>query len=232
MAQAKVCKRTPPSGSSARWPVVVEYLTAEDIGASPSAGRVLSTTDGEAMEWVDASGGGPHTHAQADVTGLVTALAGKCATDDARLSDARAPTAHGHASSEVTGLDAALAARELATNKAQANGYASLDGTGKVPAAQLPSSSVTIKQTEIDFGADAVDGATFIVADADVQAGSKIIGSVAYAAPTGKDISELDGEGLDVKLGVHSAGNLWIRARGQQSGQRCYGKWKINYLVG
>lgn len=40
--------------------------------------------------------------------------------------------------SSQTDLNTALAARELIANKGAANGYASLDGTGKVPSAQLP----------------------------------------------------------------------------------------------
>jgi hypothetical protein len=39
----------------------------------------------------------------------------------------------------LDGADTAIAARQLTSQKGQANGYASLDGTGKVPAAQLPS---------------------------------------------------------------------------------------------
>lgn len=47
--------------------------------------------------------------------------------DVARLRDA------------LDGIDAAIVARENPANKGQPGGYAGLDGTGKVPAAQLPS---------------------------------------------------------------------------------------------
>jgi hypothetical protein len=39
---------------------------------------------------------------------------------------------------DVQGLTAALAAKQATSEKAQVNGYPSLDATGKVPAAQLP----------------------------------------------------------------------------------------------
>jgi hypothetical protein len=47
------------------------------------------------------------------------------------------------AESQVTGLVADLAATEKTANKGVANGYASLDATGKVPSAQLPTSGGT-----------------------------------------------------------------------------------------
>lgn len=46
---------------------------------------------------------------QSDVTNLVADLAAKVDDDDARLSDARTPTAHTHAQSDVDGLTDALA---------------------------------------------------------------------------------------------------------------------------
>ena len=66
---------------------------------------------------------GPHTHPTSEVAGLDSALGAKAAAShshapsevtgtaiiegDARLSDARAPTAHGHASGEIGGLGTA-----------------------------------------------------------------------------------------------------------------------------
>lgn len=70
-----------------------------------------------------------HTHPIADTTGLQAAL------------DAKAASTHSHVQADVTGLPAALTAKQDTAAKGQANGYPSLDGTGKVPAAQLPASS-------------------------------------------------------------------------------------------
>jgi hypothetical protein len=71
------------------------------------------------------SPGGPHDHDDRYFT------ENEC---DARF----AATAHTHAQSDVTGLVASLAAKQTASEKGQANGYAALDGDGKVPTAQLP----------------------------------------------------------------------------------------------
>jgi len=68
-----------------------------------------------------------HNHAQGDITNLVGDLAAK---ETAGAADA-AVAAHAAAADPHTGYQ-----RE--SEKAAANGYASLDGTGKVPAAQLP----------------------------------------------------------------------------------------------
>ncbi|SLG40538.1 Uncharacterised protein [Mycobacteroides abscessus subsp. abscessus] len=51
----------------------------------------------------------------------------------------RAPLVHGHTIADVDGLDAALDAREEVSRKGQPDGYAPLDSSGKVPAANLPS---------------------------------------------------------------------------------------------
>lgn len=100
------------------------------------------------QEALDAKASTSHAHAQSDVTGLVTALAGKAAVSHSHTVadvlllqaalDARAPLAHGHAVAEVTGLQLDLDAKQAASAKGQPNGYAALDGTGKVPSAQLP----------------------------------------------------------------------------------------------
>lgn len=84
-----------------------------------------------------------------------TAHGGIVADTDLRLTNARTPTAHASthaaaggdpitiAESQVTNLATDLAAKEVAANKGQANGYASLDGSAKVPTAQLPALALT-----------------------------------------------------------------------------------------
>jgi len=49
---------------------------------------------------------------------------------------------HGHPISEITSLQTTLDAKEVASNKGIANGYASLGGDGKVPTSELPASVV------------------------------------------------------------------------------------------
>lgn len=55
---------------------------------------------------------------------------------------ARANHTGEQAISTVTGLQTALDAKQASSAKGQANGYASLDGSGKVPSAQLPDIAV------------------------------------------------------------------------------------------
>lgn len=50
-----------------------------------------------------------------------------------------APTEHTHETSEVTGLDTALSEKVNTSALGQANGVATLDGTGLIPSTQLPS---------------------------------------------------------------------------------------------
>lgn len=50
-----------------------------------------------------------------------------------------APTEHTHETSEVTGLDTALSEKVNKSALGQANGVATLDGTGLIPSTQLPS---------------------------------------------------------------------------------------------
>lgn len=68
-----------------------------------------------------------HTHAQSDITNLVTDLAGKAASS------------HTHPQSDITNLVTDLAAKIPTTEKGAAGGVATLDGSGKVPTSQLPS---------------------------------------------------------------------------------------------
>ena len=99
------------------------------------------------------------------------------------------------------------------------------DGTFASPGA----SSTNIKQAEIDFGATPVCEASFLITDADVSATSQLIGTVAYEAPTGKDLDELDMDGLDLKF-APGVGQFTLYARGQDG--YVADRFKINYLVG
>jgi len=72
-----------------------------------------------------------HAHTEADVTNLVTDLAGK------------APTIHSHAEADVTNLVTDLAAKEATASKNAASGYAGLDASTKLAAAQLPNPAPT-----------------------------------------------------------------------------------------
>lgn len=99
------------------------------------------------------------------------------------------------------------------------------DGTLAAPGA----SSTNIKQTEVDFGATPVSASEFTIVDADVSATSQLIGSVAYEAPTGKDLDEVTMDRLDLKFGP-GVGQFLLYISGLDGDLE--GTFKINYLVG
>lgn len=74
-----------------------------------------------------------------------------------------APTEHTHEISEVTGLDTALSEKVNKSALGQANGVATLDGTGLIPSTQLPSYVDDVvegyaKTSTSDSGVMTVDG--------------------------------------------------------------------------
>lgn len=113
-----------------------------------------------------------HGHAQSEVTGLVTALAGKATPGDISAAVSTHEGASDPHPTYTTAAEAASAAGaavsaheaaadphtgyQLKSEKAAASGYASLGADGKVPSAQLPASSgggATYGKTVLDFGA-------------------------------------------------------------------------------
>ncbi len=89
--------------------------------------------------------------------------------------------------------------------------------------------TLDIKQTEIDFGTIPVAEALFVITDAGVVVTSQLIGNVAYEAPTGKDLDELEMDSVDLKFAPGS-GQFTLYARGLDG--YIADKFKVNYLVG
>jgi hypothetical protein len=177
-----------------------------------------------------------------DVEVKYGAIAGTAAQgDDSRLSDARTPTAH--ATSHQSGGSDAIKLDDLSAPddntdlnastlkhgllpKLSGNAAQFLDGTGAFSA---PAASVNVKQTEIDFGATPIAESEFTVVDADVSATSQLMGTVAYEAPTGKDLDELEMDAIDLKF-QPGTGQFIVRVKGEEG--YLHDKFKINYLVG
>lgn len=90
-------------------------------------------------------------------------------------------------------------------------------------------SSTNIKQTEIDFGATPVSEMLFTITDADVSATSQLLGWIAYEAPTGKDLDEMEMDVIDVKLGP-GTGEFTAYVKGLEG--YLADKFKLNYLIG
>lgn len=140
---------------------------------------------------------------------------------------------------DLAALVLALAAHEAETDAHGAvnsgpapDSIVMTDGSGLIDSSLLPApppATVEIKQTEVDFGSTPVAEAEFVVVDVDVTPASQIMGDVAYEAPTGKDLDELEMDGLDLKFAPGS-GQFTLYARGLDG--PVHDKFKINYLIG
>lgn len=89
--------------------------------------------------------------------------------------------------------------------------------------------TVNVKQTEVDFGTTPLAEAEFTVVDAEVSGTSQLIGTIAYEAPTGKDLDELEMDAIDVRF-APGAGSFVVRVKGLEG--YLHDKFKINYLIG
>ncbi len=215
-----------PRLSDARTP------TSHSHAPSEVTGTAVITNDSRLS---DARTPTSHGHVPGDVTGTAVVTA------DSRLSDARVPTSHDN-TKHSTSYEVANANIQTHVTSAHApsNAQKNSDITKAEIEAKLTGeltshthaggSGVTnIKQTEIDFGTTPVSEASFLITDADVLVGSQLIGNVAYEAPTGKDLDELEMDGLDLKF-APGAGQFTLYARGLDG--YVADRFKINYLVG
>ena len=102
--------------------------------------------------------------------------------------------------------------------------------TNQLTVSSTASSSLSINQTEIDFGPTGVSDATFTIIDSNITVNSKIIGQVAWVAPTDKDIDEIECDKLEIKCQPSGGGFLMFVE--SQDGSYLHDKFKINYLLG
>lgn len=91
--------------------------------------------------------------------------------------------------------------------------------------------AVTITQTEVDFGSTPLYSQTFTIADSRITSTSKFIAQLAYDAPTGKSLDELDLDNISIQIGLGTAalGSMQIVVTGLTG--YLSGKFKINYLI-
>ena len=82
------------------------------------------------------------------------------------------------------------------------------------------------KQTEIDFGSLGIMEKEFTVVDTDITTDSTITGSLAYVAPTGKDLDELEFDVLELRFAPGS-GQFTLYAVAKEG--LVADKFKINY---
>lgn len=85
-------------------------------------------------------------------------------------------------------------------------------------------------RTEIDFGTLPVYQKEFTITDTSVLITSNITASVAYEAPTGKDLDELEMDSLTITCGQATNGTFKILVRSIDNSYLS-GKFKINYSI-
>lgn len=85
-------------------------------------------------------------------------------------------------------------------------------------------------QTEVDFGNELhINQKEFTIFNEKVKIGSIIATSIAYDAPTNKDLDELEMDVLEVKAGTSNTGSFKLLITGTEGS--ISGKFKINYSV-
>ena len=85
-------------------------------------------------------------------------------------------------------------------------------------------------RTEVDFGALPIYEKEFTITDASVIATSNITASLAYEAPTNKDLDELEMDSLSIVCGQASAGSFKMFVKSIDSSYLA-DKFKINYSI-
>jgi hypothetical protein len=184
---------TAPVGQS----IIIDVLIGGSsvFGANPKITINAGTNDSSMVTTFSAPAIGPTTPAKATITQTGTTTPGAnvtvvCGTADSGVIADPDPTGVANSDMRVMtqrALNSALAAKENIANKGVANGYASLDGTGKVPSAQLPATSggsgpVLLTDTGASgtafaasptecAAADLVDGKTFLFRPAHTSTG-------------------------------------------------------------
>ena len=214
-------------------PPTVAHALKDHTGtnlANPVAGNAI-VFDG--TNWVagDVSGGGPHTHAISDVTGLaaaLTALTGADTALDTRVDalEARpiinspddigaAPVVHAHTTAQVTGLDGTLTAYDTRLDALEARPVIdSPDDIGAAPLAHTHViANVTGLQTALDSKVDdsqvgANSGVATLDSSGRLPSGQLTVHGHAVADVTGLQTA-LDGKEAagtaSSAVGVHNA---------------------------
>lgn len=87
-----------------------------------------------------------------------------------------------------------------------------------------------VNQVEVDFGALPVAEGTFTITNASATPTSKIVASLAYDAPTGKDLDEVTMDDLVIRAGsaVDGSFQMFIHAA---DGSYLADTFKINYVI-
>ena len=178
--------------------------------------------------------------AESEAEALQSALNAKQATliSATNIKTINGSTILGSGDLVVGATDATLTTSDITTNNATTAKHGFLQklpgGTSTFLRADgafaAPTASVAITQTEIDFGTTPLSEQVFTITDGAASATSKIICSLAYDAPTGKDLDELDMDNIILKAGNAAIGSFSLYVT-TADGSYLADKFKINYLT-
>jgi hypothetical protein len=208
-----------------------QYLTAAEgdtLFLTPAEGNAAYDALGAATAAVAAheAAGNPHpvylTQAEADAlyAALVHATRHQAGgADPIKLDDLAAPDNN-------TDLNASLTAHGLMQiYPGGTTNFLRADGTFAAPPGGSGTFAVT--QVEVDFGTTPVESAIFTITDAGMTTAKHVIASLAYEAPTGKDLDELEMDTLSIVCGNGTGQfDMFIRST---DGSYLADKFKINY---
>lgn len=92
----------------------------------------------------------------------------------------------------------------------------------------LESNSSCVKQVEVDFRDTLyINYKTFVITDPQVKQGDFIVANIAYDAPTGKSVDEIEMDSIICTAGLSNDGSFTLLVRGLDGSLR--NKFKVNY---
>lgn len=91
-----------------------------------------------------------------------------------------------------------------------------------------PGEGVVSRSIEIDFGSTPVEELSFVVIDSEITSASRITGNIAYSAPAGKSLDEIEVDDIVLRFGA-GAGQFTIFARSLQGAVS--GKFVVHYFI-
>lgn len=168
-----------------------------------------------------------HTHTESEITNLVTDLASKYSATNRQTLIINSEISTVDTGKITTGT---MSTARLASGTADATTFLRGDSTWAIPAGS-GGGAANIKQIEVDFGVTPISEQTFTITDAEALISSQLMATLAYEAPTGKELDELELDDSFSIICAPAAGSFNMKIH-SIDGTYLHDKFKINYLIG